>query len=281
MQSTQVYRAPVCKKPPRPFISSHYHSADDVDDGIFRIVLITSGSVASIKAPDISPNMMSKSCDQSLTIYFYSQGDVDNSVRSALNLSDGQTGENFGVRVWTDEDEWRDWKHVGDLYCTLKWVFISCQKPNLISLITWQLRRRADLVVIAPCSADLLAKKAGGICDSLATCLVRALGPSTLVIVCPAMNTHMYQHCLTARHLTVVQEDLEYLVSGPQEGGRLACGDDDKPWKNDGLTRHHVSDRRVRHDAPGPSSCNSFWSFSSQLLQVSSPAFYSDASNSG
>lgn len=53
MQSTQVYRAPVCKKPPRPFISSHYHSAEDVDDGIFRIVLITSGSVASIKAPDI------------------------------------------------------------------------------------------------------------------------------------------------------------------------------------------------------------------------------------
>lgn len=42
------------------------------------------------------------------------------------------------------------------------------------------------------------------------------------------MNTHMYQHCLTAWHLTVVQEDLEYLVSGPQEGGRLACGDDDK-----------------------------------------------------
>lgn len=53
MQSTQVYRALVCKKPPRPFISSHYHSADDVDDGIFRVVLITSGSVASIKAPDI------------------------------------------------------------------------------------------------------------------------------------------------------------------------------------------------------------------------------------
>lgn len=38
--------------------------------------------------------------------YFYSQDDVDMSVRSALNLSDGQTGEDFGMRVWTDEDEW-------------------------------------------------------------------------------------------------------------------------------------------------------------------------------
>nr|KIR50357.1 hypothetical protein I312_00293 [Cryptococcus bacillisporus CA1280] len=178
-----------------------------------------------------------------VSTYFYSQDDVDNSVRSALNLCDGQTGEDFGVRVWTDEDEWSDWKHVGDLYCTLKWVFISCQKPNLISLITWQLRRWADLVVIASCSAGLLAKKAGGICDSLVTCLVR-VGPINSVIVCPAMNTHIYQHCLTARHLTAVQEDLEYLVSGPQEGGRLACGDDGKPWENDELTRHHVSDRR-------------------------------------
>lgn len=62
---------------------------------------------SAVRIDGQSPNMMSKSCDQSLTIYFYSQGDVDNSVRSALNLSDGQTGENFGVRVWTDEDEWR------------------------------------------------------------------------------------------------------------------------------------------------------------------------------
>lgn len=53
MQSTQVHPGPVCKKPLRPFISSHYHSAERVDDGIFRVVLITSGSVASIKAPDI------------------------------------------------------------------------------------------------------------------------------------------------------------------------------------------------------------------------------------
>ncbi|KAE8537894.1 hypothetical protein D1P53_005955 [Cryptococcus gattii VGV] len=129
MQSTQVHPAPVCKKPPRSFISSHYQSADEVDDGIFRVVLITSGSVASIKVPDIvgalvkvnnnaldilPSNLPSNGppsdrfrlvATKASSTYFYSQDDVDNSVRSALNLSDGQTGEDFGVRVGTDEDE--------------------------------------------------------------------------------------------------------------------------------------------------------------------------------
>ncbi|KIR74276.1 hypothetical protein I310_01878 [Cryptococcus deuterogattii CA1014] len=136
------------------------------------------------------------------------------SVKSALNLSDGQTGEDFGMRVWTDEDEWfvrqsqfenrREKAHGNDC------IIVGLE---------------AYFVVIAPCSADLLAKIAGGICDSLATCLLRALGPSTPVIMCPAMNTHMYQHRLTARHLTVVQEDLRVPRQG---GGRLACGDDGK-----------------------------------------------------
>lgn len=53
MQPAQTHAAPVRKKPSRPFVSSHHRPADDADDGIFRVVLITSGSVASIKAPDI------------------------------------------------------------------------------------------------------------------------------------------------------------------------------------------------------------------------------------
>ncbi|OWZ60172.1 phosphopantothenoylcysteine decarboxylase [Cryptococcus neoformans c45] len=244
MQPAQAHAAPVRKKPSRPFVSSHHRPADDVDDGIFRVVLITSGSVASIKAPDIvgalvkSPNIDVQVVATKASTYFYSQEDVDNSVRSALNLPDGQTGEHFGVRVWTDEDEWSDWKQVGE------------------PILHIELRRWADLVVIAPCSADLLAKIAGGICDSLATSLLRALGPSTPVIVCPAMNTYMYQHRLTTRHLAVVQEDLEYLVSGPQGAGRLACGDDGPgkmtDWRDivsliEGFATMHQDRRAVLH----------------------------------
>lgn len=53
-----------------------------------------------------SPNIDVQVVATKASTYFYSQEDVDNSVRSALNLPDGQTGEHFGVRVWTDEDEW-------------------------------------------------------------------------------------------------------------------------------------------------------------------------------
>lgn len=185
-----------------------------------------------------SPNIDVQVVATKASTYFYSQEDVDNSVRSALNLPDGQTGEHFGVRVWTDEDEWSDWKQVGE------------------PILHIELRRWADLVVIAPCSADLLAKIAGGICDSLATSLLRALGPSTPVIVCPAMNTYMYQHRLTTRHLAVVQEDLGYLVSGPQGAGRLACGDDGPgkmtDWRDivsliEGFATMHQDRRAVVH----------------------------------
>ena len=58
------------------------------------------------------------------------------------------------------------------------------------------------------------------------TSLLRALSPSTPTILCPAMNTHMYQHPLTADHLRVAQDKLGYMVLGPQGAGRLACGDE-------------------------------------------------------
>lgn len=56
--------------------------------------------------------------------------------------------------------------------------------------------------------------------------MMRALTPETPVILCPAMNTHMYQHPFTADHLKTVQEKLHYMISGPQGSGALACGDE-------------------------------------------------------
>jgi phosphopantothenoylcysteine decarboxylase len=56
------------------------------------------------------------------------------------------------------------------------------------------------------------------------TSLLRALDASTPTWLFPAMNTHMYAHPLTARHLSFVQEVLGYQVEGPIGKG-LACGD--------------------------------------------------------
>ncbi|OXC65967.1 hypothetical protein AYX13_05165 [Cryptococcus neoformans] len=204
------------RKPSRPFISAHHRPLGDhtTTDNIFRVVLISSGSVASIKIPNIVEELVKignieiQIIATEASTHFYSQADVDKSVQSALKLSDTQMQDDVGVRIWTDKDEWSDWKKVGD------------------PILHIELRRWTDLVIVAPCSADLLAKIACGLCDTLASSLLRALSPSIPVVICPAMNTHMYQHRLTPKHLAVVQDELGYLVSGPQGSGRLACGDD-------------------------------------------------------
>ena len=56
--------------------------------------------------------------------------------------------------------------------------------------------------------------------------MLRALDPATPVVLCPAMNTYMYQHPFTAQHLDKVQKELGYEISGPQGAGMLACGDE-------------------------------------------------------
>ncbi|KAN0059916.1 hypothetical protein ACQY0O_007888 [Thecaphora frezii] len=110
------------------------------------------------------------------------------------------------AHLWTDVDEWKDWKKVGD------------------PILHIELRRWADIVLVAPCSANTLAKINGGICDTLLTSFLRALSPSTPTVLFPAMNTLMYMHPLTSRHLGFVKEVLGYEVVGPIEK-KLACGD--------------------------------------------------------
>ncbi|UYV36164.1 bifunctional phosphopantothenoylcysteine decarboxylase/phosphopantothenate--cysteine ligase CoaBC [Rhodobacteraceae bacterium D3-12] len=84
-----------------------------------------------------------------------------------------------------------------------------------------QLSRVADLVVVAPATADLLAKMAGGHADDLATTLLMAT--DTPVLVAPAMNVRMYEHAATQRNIAVLQGDGLRFV-GPNEGN-MACGE--------------------------------------------------------
>jgi len=87
-----------------------------------------------------------------------------------------------------------------------------------------ELRRWADCVLVAPCSANTLSKIAHGLCDNLATCVLRALAPTTPTYVFPAMNTFMWEHPLTAEHIRIVRDVVRYQVVGPI-GKALACGD--------------------------------------------------------
>lgn len=84
-----------------------------------------------------------------------------------------------------------------------------------------QLSREADLVVVAPASADLLAKMAGGIADDLATTLL--LATDKPVLAAPAMNVRMWQHAATIRNVAQLRSD-GVTVLEPDEG-TMACGE--------------------------------------------------------
>eukprot|EP00842_Homolaphlyctis_polyrhiza_P005374 jgi/Hompol1/5838/HPOL_004745-RA len=105
------------------------------------------------------------------------------------------------VPLLTDEDEWTTWTKMSD-----------------------PLRNWADVFVIAPLDANTMAKAVHGICDNLLTCILRAWDVSKPVLVCPAMNTHMWTHPTTAKHLLALKQDLGYTIIDPISK-RLACGD--------------------------------------------------------
>ncbi|NJC33095.1 phosphopantothenoylcysteine decarboxylase/phosphopantothenate--cysteine ligase [Sphingomonas jejuensis] len=84
-----------------------------------------------------------------------------------------------------------------------------------------QLSRQADLVVVCPASADLLAKMAGGISDSLATTLL--LATDKPVLAAPAMNVRMWLHPATRRNVATLRAD-GVTVMEPDEGA-MACGE--------------------------------------------------------
>ena len=84
-----------------------------------------------------------------------------------------------------------------------------------------QLSRSADLVVVAPATADLLARMAGGRADDLASTLL--LATDKRVLVAPAMNVRMWDHPATQRNLATLRGD-GVLTVGPDEG-EMACGE--------------------------------------------------------
>jgi len=84
-----------------------------------------------------------------------------------------------------------------------------------------ELSRAADLVVVAPATADILAKMAGGQADDLASTLL--LATDKRVLVAPAMNVRMWEHAATQANMKLL-ESRGVLVVPPDEGP-MACGE--------------------------------------------------------
>lgn len=118
--------------------------------------------------------------------------------------------DNADARVWTDDDEWESKRYVRG------------QPIRHIELRKW-----ADVLVIAPLSADTLAKLAHGRADNLLTCVARAWDLRKPVVVAPAMNTMMWNHPATAEHLATLRRWYgERFVLVPPVAKKLACGDE-------------------------------------------------------
>ena len=84
-----------------------------------------------------------------------------------------------------------------------------------------QLSRAADLVVVCPASADLMARMAAGVADDLATTLLLATDKRVLVV--PAMNVRMWEHAATRRNVETLRSD-GLSVMEP-DAGAMACGE--------------------------------------------------------
>jgi phosphopantothenoylcysteine decarboxylase len=113
-------------------------------------------------------------------------------TRAAVYFFDPRSIES--VTVTLDDDEWPG-REQGRRY----------QRGDEVRHI--ELRRWADLLLIAPLDANTLAKMAAGICDNCLSCVWRAWDPARPVVVAPAMNTLMWEHPATQRHLRSVALD--------------------------------------------------------------------------
>ena len=181
-----------------------------------RVLLCVCGSVAAVKTPDIVNLLVKSNCFVDVVFsksgkFFMNveyKGDTPaNRLAPILYLKD-ESGTKF-VQTWTDEDEWNEYKRVGD------------------DVVHINLAKRNRVLLVAPLDANTLARLALGLCPNLLTCTVRAWNwSSSSPILAPAMNTQMWNQNITKTHLDTLKERGAAIVS-PQVK-TLACGDHGK-----------------------------------------------------
>ena len=100
------------------------------------------------------------------------------------------------------------------------WQPVELHDSQHVSLARW-----CDLLIVAPTTADMLAKLAAGICDdiiSLTACALPRSPKMTPVLLAPAMNAQMWENPVTQRNLGTIKDLLGYRTVGPDDGWQ-AC----------------------------------------------------------
>jgi phosphopantothenoylcysteine decarboxylase len=195
-----------------------------------NVLLGATGSVAAVRVPQLHAALKQaghqvKVAATCASLYFFDPAVLD-------PVDPAQPRRNPAV-VILDEDEWPG------LGQGQRW-----QRTDPVLHI--ELRRWAEILVIAPLDANTLAKLAAGLADNCLTCVWRAWDPARPVVLAPAMNTLMWEHPLTVRHLRQlaadagatppadidldalpvwINENCPRLQVAPPVSKRLACGD--------------------------------------------------------
>ncbi|XP_063170043.1 phosphopantothenoylcysteine decarboxylase isoform X2 [Candoia aspera] len=158
-----------------------------------RILVGVTGSVAALKLPLLVAELLKIP-------------GLEVQVVTTENAKHFYNPEEIPVRIYSDSDEWQLWKTRTD------------------PVLHIDLRRWADLLLVAPLDANTLAKIASGICDNLLTCVIRAWDVNKPLFFCPAMNTFMWEHPITTRQVEQLKEfgyaEIPCIVK------KLVCGDE-------------------------------------------------------
>lgn len=188
-------------------------------DGKHHILLAASGSVATIKIPLIAKSL-ARHPNVSIRILL---------TPSAEEFLQGQASEQPAL------DLLRDVENVDGIYHDRdEWAKPWVRGDKILHI---ELRRWAHVLLVAPLSANSLAKMVNGISDGLLLSVIRAWDTTGLVdgrkkkiLVAPAMNTAMWRHPITKKQIKVLEQDWGDGDSGwvtvlrPMEK-ELACGD--------------------------------------------------------
>ena len=155
-----------------------------------NIVLGVTGSIAAYKAADLTSQLTKAECDVHVVLTADAQKFITPLPFKTLSRNP------VLIDLYEEENGW---------------------KPMHIRLAD-----EADLLLIAPATANVLAKLAHGIADDALTCIALALNPKAKILVAPAMNGKMWSHAATQQNVgTLKARGVEFI--GPEEG-MLSCG---------------------------------------------------------
>jgi phosphopantothenoylcysteine decarboxylase len=155
-----------------------------------KIVLGVTGSIAAHKAADLASLLTKAQCDVRVVMTADAQRFITPLPFKTL------TRHPVVTNLYDEEEDWQP-THV-------------------------RLADEADLLLIAPATASVIAKLAHGIADDALTCIALALDPKAKILIAPAMNGKMWLHAATQANVaTLKKRGAEFI--GPDEG-MLSCG---------------------------------------------------------